>query len=199
MVIPFGNSLGQRLMRPLRQEWARNTSLSIRAAEQSSGLTREDLAEWVEREPRAVPLYMKILWAAGMNGHDATLRAMGAVLGHAAKASQAEDDDALEDAELALHAMADLGPRHFKVLSALGEGSVVITEDGQENFLQFVPPYVAEKMGLRQPVVHQCLINLAGAGLADTISVLGHMAYPITDLGRAVLHASQILIDGDCE
>jgi hypothetical protein len=196
MVIPFGNSLGQMLMRPLRREWARNTSLAIKAAERSSGLSREDLAEWVDTDPRAVPLYMKVLWAAGMNGHDATLRAMGAVLGQAAMASKAQDDESFEDAELALHAMADLGPRHFTVLSALGEGVVVLTEDGQEVFLQFVPTYIAEKTGLRQSVVAQCLVNLAGAGLADTLSVLEHMAYPITDLGRAVLEASQILVDG---
>lgn len=191
MLIPFGNTLGQRMMRPLRQEWARNASVSIKAAVRASGLSREDLADWIDSDPRAVPLYMKVLWAAGMNGHDATLRAMGVVLGQAAKASRMEADDAFEDAELALHAMADLGPRHFKVLSALAEGSVLTTEEGQENYIQFVPPYVAEKTGLRLSVVHQCLVNLAGAGLADTVSVLEHMAYPVTELGRAVLHAAQ--------
>jgi hypothetical protein len=171
MVIPFGNSLVERLMRPLRREWTRNTSLSIRAAERSSGLTREDLVEWIATDPRAVPLYMKVLWTAGMNGHDATLRSMGAVLGQAAQASRSGEDDAFEDAELVLHAMADLRSRHFKVLWALGEGVVLTSEEGQENFIQFVPTFVAEKAGLRQSVVRQCLINLAGAGLADTISV----------------------------
>ena len=32
-------------------------------------------AEWVKDEQRAIPLYSKILWAAGMNGHDEALKA----------------------------------------------------------------------------------------------------------------------------
>lgn len=197
LVIPFGNSLGHGLMRPLREEWLRNTSMALKAACRSSGLSREDLGEWIGRDSRAVPLYMRVLWAAGMNGHDATLRAMGSVLGQAAQASANADEDALEDAELVLHAMADLGPRHFKVLSVLGDSEIVRTTDGQENFIQFVPPYVAEKSGLRVSVVHQCLVNLAGAGLTETISVLENMAYPMTELGRAVLEASRVVAGGE--
>jgi hypothetical protein len=192
-LIPFGGTIGKRLMRPLRAEWGRNLSEALRAAEQVSGLKREDLAEWIESDPRSVPLYLQVLWAAGMNGHDKTLRAMGAVFGHAAKAAARHDEDAFEDAQLALQAMRDLGARHFTVLGVLNDGQVVVDDAGRTNLGQFVPAYVADKTGLRTSVTHQCLVNLAGAGLADTVSAFGSLAYPITQLGRAVVQAARMV------
>jgi hypothetical protein len=191
-IVPFGGAIGKRIARSISEEWQRNRSKALRAAEDASGLSREDFAEWAEREPRAIPLYLKVLWAAGMNGHDQTLKALGAVLGQAAKATQRGDEGAFEDAELALRAMAELGPRHFKVLEVLQRGVVTSAgKDGSGVYTQFTPKYVAQQAKLGEDVAHQCLINLAGAGLATTLSVLGGMAYPITDLGRAVLSAAE--------
>lgn len=113
-LIPMGNILGKPLARSVTAEWRRNTSRALRVAEASSGLSREDFAEWIKADVRGIPLYLKVLWAAGMNGHDQTLRAMGAVFGSAAKATARGDDEAFEEAELALRAMSDLTPRHFK-------------------------------------------------------------------------------------
>jgi hypothetical protein len=171
-------------------EWRRNSSNALRAAEAASGLSREDFAEWIKQDVRAIPIYLKVLWAAGMNGHDQTLRAMGAVLGSAAQATARGDDEAFEEAELALRAMSDLTPRHFRVLHVLDTAEVVTSEGRGLNYVSFMPNMVARAAGMREEVAHQCLINLAGAGLATTASVYDGMAYPITDLGRAVIMAA---------
>jgi hypothetical protein len=76
----------------------------------ASRLSRENFAKWIDRDPRAVPLYLTVLWAAGMNGHVETFRAMGAVLGQAAEASARQHDDTTGRAEMALRAMSDLTP-----------------------------------------------------------------------------------------
>lgn len=190
-----GGALSKWLWRPVREEWERNASKALRAAENASGMTREDLAELVENDPRAMPLYLQILWAAGMNGHDKTLRAMGAVFGHAADASARNDDEGFEDAELALRAMAGLGRRHFRVLSVLGESSVHSTEAGSAVYNEFMPEYVSARSRLREEIAHQCLLNLAAAGLTTSVSVFDGTAYPITELGRAVLLAVRAVSD----
>jgi hypothetical protein len=189
-LIPMGGTLGKRLARSLTSEWRRNTSNALGAAVEASGLSREDFAEWIAEDGRAVPLYLRVLWAAGMNGHDQTLRAMGAVLGSAAHATARGDDDAFEEAELALRAMSDLTPRHFRVLRVLSEGRVVKAEGAEPNYGQFAPDHVASEAGMRSEVAHQCLLNLAGAGLATTLNLINGIAYPITDLGRAVIMAA---------
>jgi hypothetical protein len=194
-LLPGLGPVAGRLGALVRAEWLRNCSKALRAAEIGSGLTREDFAEWVEQEPRAIPLYLKVLWAAGLNGHDKTLKAMGVVLGQAAKATARDDEDRFEDAELALRAMADLTPRHFLVLAELAKSETVVDDNGGEYFGQFAPEYIVEHSGQRTEVVEQCLLNLAAAGLSTSRSVYGGVAYPITDLGRAVVKAVQVPAD----
>ena len=187
--IPGVSTVVRRLAGGIRGEWRRNTSKALRAAEDASGLTREDFAEWLAEEPRAVPLYLKILWAAGTNGHDKTLKGMGAVLGQAAQATRRNDSEGFEDAELALRAMADLTERHFRVLAVLVRG-IVRGEGDNANYSEFAPAHAAEQSGMPIATVHQCLLNLAAAGLAIQESVMGGSAYPVTELGRAVARAA---------
>jgi hypothetical protein len=180
----------------VRAEWARNRSMALRAALNDTGLTREVMDDWMQRDPRAFPFYLQVLWCAAMNGHDKTLRAMAAVLGVAAHASATEEVDAFDDAELALRAMADLTPRHFRVLAALVQGEVAVSPDGgHENYGQFSPRTIAERAGLDEPVTVQCLVNLTGAGLATQASAYGGMVYPVTELGRAVARAAERVAD----
>jgi hypothetical protein len=172
----------------VRDEWRRNSSTALRAAESASGMSREDIAEWIEQEPRAIPLYLTILWAAGMNGHDKTLKAMGAALGAAQQATQREDDDGFERAELALRAMADLTSRHFTVLGLLSTSREVAVGF---THAQFVPEFVAERLGMHVDIAQQCLVNLTAAGLTSLLPGPGDRgAYPLTDLGRAVIEAA---------
>lgn len=196
LVPVVGGAIGSRAVRAVREEWRRNASRALRAAEAASGMTRESLAEFIEREPRAIPLYIQVLWAAGSNGHDETLRAMGAVFGRAASASAEQDDDGLEDAELALRAMSALGPRHFRVLRALSDVPLPPEEDEHGNHGASMSDGVAASTGIREEIVDQVLLNLAGAGLARPLSVWGGVAYPISDLGRAVVRAVQEVADG---
>lgn len=182
----------------IRRELSRLTSRALSAAERSSGLIREDLDEWIEREPRAVPLHMKVLWAAGMNSHDATLRAMGAVLGAAAEASAQEEDEAFERAELALQAMSDFGPLHFRVLSTLSESVVIAAEGGGDKLSQFTPAHVSDRAKMSEPLASQCLLNLANSGLTELTSVFGGNAFPLTDLGRAALRRRNRFRDRSC-
>lgn len=195
LLIPFGGVIGERLAGAIRREITRSMSSALKAAERSSGLSREDLEAWLNQDPRAVPLYLKVLWAAGMNGHDSTMRALGSVLGSAAKASLCGEPDAVEEAELALQALSQMGPKHFRVLAALGESQVTYSQDGSENLRQFTPAYIAERYGWAPHVASMCMINLAAAGLADTQPVLGPLAYVITELGIAVLQAASELPD----
>jgi hypothetical protein len=193
-LVPGAGPLAQRLGGLVRAEWRRNSSTALRAAENASGLSREDFAEWIESEPRAIPLYLKILWAAGTNGHDQTLKAMGAVLGVAAQATHRGDDDGFEDAELALRAMGDLTPRHFRVLGVIAK-SHLLTEVGTQTHAEFTPAYVAHRSGLHEDIAHQCLLNLTAAGLTTTVpgpGPGGRGAYPLTELGHAVVNAAEI-------
>ncbi len=188
---PIGSSVGKRMYRAVAAEWQRNSSTALRAAETAAGLTREQIEEWAEAEPRAIPLFLKVLWAAGMNGHDDTLHAMGTVLGAAARATAAGNDDGFETAELALRAMDDLTPRHFRVLAMAVTGVFSYTEDGGPFLDTVAPDEVSSRLGMRPEVVQQCLVNLLGAGLVRTQPFWAGTAYPVTDLGRAVVQAAE--------
>lgn len=69
-------------------------------------MSREDLAEAIGENPQFVPLATRLLYAAGLNGHDETLRAMGTALGEALL-----NPNRLIDCELILTALADLPRR----------------------------------------------------------------------------------------
>ena len=146
----------------------------------------------MENDPRLVPLYLKVLWAAGMNGHDEVLQAMGCALGSALHAAASDDVTTLEDAELALRAMGDLTPRHFVVLRVLAKQSNAMQPSGNRDLGASTPEAVAKETGFSDDVTHQCLLNLAGAGLAQARSVYGGTAYPITNLGLAVIAAAKL-------
>lgn len=188
-----GGPLGRRLLRPIRQEWKRNTSTALAAAEAASGLNREDLLEFMEKDSRAVPLYLHVLWAAGMNGHDATLRAMGAVLGDAADASRSGDDERLDDLETSLRAMSNLGPRHFRALRHLIANPPRDSASGGKSYANCTPNAVAQALGLSEDSTHQCLFNMVGAGLVTQATGLfgGGTGYEATALGEAVERAVQ--------
>lgn len=191
--MPFGQTIGKGMSRAIVKEWRRNSSMALGVAEHASGLSREQFAEWASTDARAVPLYLKVLWAAGMNGHDKTLRAMGTVLGNAARATAENDEVGFEDCELALRAMAEMTPRHFAVLARIAQGHLHHSEDGTPNYRELIPAHVAAHEGISESAAHQCLLNLAGAGLVVSKPVLEATAYPITTLGMAVVSAAGTL------
>ena len=194
-LVPVGGAVGRRLVRAVATEWRRNRSVALRAAVVSSGLSREDFAEWVSQDSRAVPLFQKILWAAAMNGHDETLRSMGVVLGRAAQAGAAEDEDEFETAELALRAMDEMTPRHFRVLAAVDAAEPIPREDDEDLLTAFTPTNLAAASGTTVRIATQCLINLTGAGLVTTRQLWEDTAYLATDLGVAIVRATELRQD----
>lgn len=183
----------------VRKEWHRLFSRALKAAEAISGRSREDLEEILEQDPTLTPLYMRVLLAAGMNGHDETLRAMGAVLGEAVRASDGGESESVDDADHALMAMSGLMPRHFRALRFLcsnpertATGEVVAKGSSG-----WIAEQVAEAMGLTEERAAWCLSDLAGTGLVGTANggIGATPFYWVTDLGEAVVQASDA-IDG---
>lgn len=188
-----------RLAGAVRTEWERNASSALRAAERSSGRSREDLEELITADPDVLPLYMHVLWAAGMNGHDVTLRAMGTALGSAARARIGGDQDAFDTAEDALRAMREFTPRQFKALRHL-DGYV--SPPARKGDIGVFPKAYAKVSGMSIERSNATLASLAAAGLADAQSNFlgGQPGYKITAIGSAILRASgTIESEGDCQ
>lgn len=181
----------------MRQELRRLVSQALKAARAVSGRSHEDLEEIFEQDPTLTPLYMRVLWAAGMNGHDQTLRAMGAVLGEAVRASDGGESESVADADQALIAMSGLTPRHFRALRFLcsnpkKHSTGRVLEKGSSGW---GAEGVAEAMGLTEERAAWCLSDLARTGLVGTANggVGAVPFYWVTDLGEAVVQASDSL------
>jgi hypothetical protein len=203
--------LGGRLARLVQDEWAKNTSRALREAERISGLSREDLEELLISHPEAVPLLQQVLYAAGTNGHDRTLRAMGAGLGLAAQAAGRRDDHALADIEGSLRAIREFDYRHFAVLDHLAPLQVELDEIGIPDYEPFSTSSVSAATGLSESSAMSCCLALAGAGLlreapakttrlragSDVPDVYDHgggWSYLVTDLGSAIWKAAQHVV-----
>jgi hypothetical protein len=166
--------LAERLADGLAKEWERNRSVAFRAAERASGRSREDLEDDINNVPGVIPLTIRLLWAAGMNGYDATLKGMGATLGHAVR-----DPRRIGEAELILAAMADFGPNHRAVLEAL---------EAKPAGLEWVYEDLPEHVEVPSSIVGLYASALQARGLVRIHAGYGGgVPYNITELGRTVL------------
>lgn len=175
-LMPFGGPLAKRVMAGLRAEWERNRSVALRAALEESGLSREDFVEAMEADTRLFSLTTRLLYAAGMNGHDATLKALGTVLGEAVRAP-----DSFEECEIILTSLADLNPTHVLTLRALAEDPPPNTSWSQAGLV--------EHSGLQPSRVALAIPALVSRGLAALGNAFlgGDLPISVTDLGRRVL------------
>ncbi|WP_100499641.1 hypothetical protein [Geodermatophilus chilensis] len=179
ITLPGVGTASQWMARKIREEWARNRSTALRAAERTSGLSREDLAEQVAADPRLVPLVTRLLYAAGMNGHDNTLRAMGAAFGDAVR-----DREAVDECEIILGALADLTEAHSIVLLTLSEKPL----DPPPDLPHWVPYLLEERSGLPPRTTSLCVAALVARGLVVAPTGFGgEIVYHVTPLGRDVL------------
>lgn len=199
-VVPGIGWIAGPLLRAAREESQRNASTALRAAERASGMSREDLEERIAAEPAMLPLYLHVLWAAGMNGHDETLRAMGTALGDAARAHARNERDAFDTAEDVLRAMREFTPRHWAVLVHVAENSPDQGSPPEDERWQAVTARnIALGLELTEATATAALAALAAAGLTRTAvpTLVGTspLAYPITSLGLAVLHAARAHAD----
>src|SRR5690348_14978407 len=103
LIGPVSAVFAKRMPKKVREEWARNNSEALKAAERMSGLSREELADRISENPRLIPLVIRVLYTAGMTGQGTILRALGTTLGDAVR-----DPRKIDEAELLLIGMANL-------------------------------------------------------------------------------------------
>jgi hypothetical protein len=166
----------ERLSQKMREETARRRSVALRAAESLAGCSREDLADQITADPRLVPLLTRVLFAAGMNGHDETLGLMGASLGLAISTRER-----LDEAELVLDAIERLGELELSVLTAV----VDQRNQGKDAFTALDIQEVAQPTPGR--LARLALSGLLAKGLMEATSGFGALVYELTPTGETVL------------
>lgn len=194
-VMPGTGWLTERLLDRVAREHAQRASEALRVAETASGMSREELADLLDRQPELVPLYLQVLYAAGMNGHEQVLRAMGAAMGLAAAAARSGDRDLFDDIELVLRTMKDFTPRQFQVLQAVATGTGRKGDDGKDDLLPTSARGIGPNLGISAERVEACLIALSGLGMVTVVQTWDGNSYPITPLGQAVLDAADAVAE----
>ncbi|MGZ4606448.1 MAG: hypothetical protein ACXVXV_09935, partial [Blastococcus sp.] len=151
----------------------------LAAAETSSGMRREDLAEAIADDARLIPLVTRLLHAAGENGYDDTLKAMGRAFGEAVR-----DREKVDDAHLVLAALADLGERHARVLRVMGGDPPI-----HGTLRQWTSHDVEAASHLPLRTTALCIASLVARGLVESAAPFpgGGTMFSITHLGRDVL------------
>jgi hypothetical protein len=181
VVGPILGVFGKRLSRSMREEWARNSSKALRAAERISGLSREELADHISVNPRLIPLTTRVLYAAGMTGQDPILRALGAALGEAVR-----DPQKIDESEILLIGMTELRAHHIVILEVMTENPP--TPRNAKSAVQYwVGSALADKSGYSRDVVNMCIAGLVRSGLISQAESTYGVSYEITDLGRTAL------------
>jgi hypothetical protein len=184
-----------RLTASARAELARTRSVAIRAAEDLTGRTREELGEIVASNPHLVPIAVRVLWQAGMTGQDEVLEALGAVFGNAAthpeKADEAEilllGIEAIRRQHIALlRVMA--GPARWKSgdpepYAGLQPSEVTALGEAERWNIEALP----EASGDSEDQAALAATGLANAGFARAPSVYGGTGYQVTEMGRTLL------------
>jgi len=182
-LVPGAGSLAAPVLKFLakesRRELKRLRSRALKAAERTSGLTREELSAQIVNEPRLVPLATRVLFEAGMTGQDEILDALGAALGEAARAPERCDE-----LESVLIGIARIRRAHIKVLRALGPDRPR-AGDGRE--VTWGGANAAEKVAIDEETVRRLLADLAAAGFMTGWSAFDDLGYTVNALGLALL------------
>jgi hypothetical protein len=181
-LVPGSGVVMERMFNAMRREWDRRGSSALRAAELVSGLTREELTERIETRPELVPLVTRLLYEAGMNGHDGLLNAMGAAFGRAVS-----EPEAVDDCEAVMRGLMTLRPEEVQVLRVMRDRLVLAgaRPESGENRSYFTSDLAADA-GFEMPVVETGLVRLTSAGLLSAHHGLfgGGSSYQLTELGR---------------
>ncbi|WP_322921660.1 hypothetical protein [Nocardioides renjunii] len=181
-LIPGSGVVVERMLFAMRSEWDRRGSNALRAAEAVSGLTREELADRIESRRELVPLVTRMLYEAGMNGHEDLLLAMGAAFGRAVI-----EPESVDDCEMVLRGLMTLRPAEAQLIRIMRDRSVLAgakPETGDNR--SFYASDLATEAKLDLTVVESGLVRLSAAGfLAAYHGVFGGgSSYSITELGR---------------
>lgn len=186
--------------------WARRNSPALEAAERASGLSRDDMAEVLERNPDVVPIAARVLFQAGMTNQDEMLGALGAMLG--ALFLTPNDTD---EVELLIISLSDMRRVHLQVLRALEgrprsykslEHARIIQGHRERDELHGAPEddgpsssdgqtwndvALAFDTGLPLTRVQLALAGLQSGGFLSTPTVTGGPGYLLAPAGRTVL------------
>lgn len=186
LILPGFGTTAKWLTGQVSREWGRNRSAALYAAECASGLTREELGAAIAEDPRLVPLVTRLLHAAGMNGHDRTLEAMGAAFGDAVR-----HRDAIDECELILSSLADLTDAHTVVMLKLSEEAPVVEpyDPGRPDAQRaraWRPDLLFQAVPLPERVTVLCIAALVARGLIR-VSDTWAGGYELTELGRVLL------------
>lgn len=162
------------------RDWKRRrVSLSLQAAEDASGLTRDQIAAHIAERGDLIPLVTRILHAAGMGGDDAILDAMGVALGQAIICPKRVPVE-----RAFLNAVQDITAMHVQVLTVIAE-----PVPGGNSNLQWTRPRIAEAIEDSADWLHLALGGVVSAGLAEQRNVMlgAEVGYGITDMGSLLL------------
>jgi hypothetical protein len=180
---PFGKLAAKKV----REEWERNHSKSLRAAERISGMTREDLADNISEDPRLIPLAIRVLYAAGMTGQDVILRALGTALGEAVV-----NREKIDEAEMILIGLAELRKQHITILKIM---SAEPPESTPDNPHYWHSRLLAETSSFTSDLVNVYLSGLARSGFIRQVGNAYGVCHEITQLGRTALEVLNELAD----
>jgi hypothetical protein len=182
---PLLEVFARRTAVAVTQEGHRARSVALKAAERSAGCTREELGEAIAKDPRLVPLLVRLLYAAGMTGQDRTLKIMGTALGDAVR-----EPSRVDEVEMILAAVAGLGEKHFRILEVLAGHPPPPAATGERQ-----EPWGRDNLAQMPSMLEQeatlniGLAGLIGAGLVFEQTGLygGGTALIVTALGETVL------------
>jgi hypothetical protein len=179
--VPGLGTITKVLATGLLREWGRNRSVALRAAEHASRMTREEIGEAITQDPRLVPLATRLLHAAGMNGHDRVLTAMGVVFGAAIR-----QRESLDECELILSSLADLTDIHAELL--LLAGRRVPRPEGASEGLGWSLEDLQRDSGLPERLTALGVSGLTARGLLRMRSdFFGGLFYSSSELGAVLL------------
>ena len=193
-MVPFVGSIVQPLARHLAgkmmEERERNASSVLDLACTRAGMSREDLAALLDREPRLVTLVNRVLYAAGMNGQTSVLLILAGYLGDAF-----DDTSRVDDAHTVLSAISSLGEHHILALAVLSEPGEMDGRGEDVHSDVWDIDHVLGHLAIRPEMVRSAIQGLLAGGFATaTATIPGSDGtfyagdfVQISDLGRALL------------
>jgi hypothetical protein len=186
IVGPIAGVAVRRLAEASITEIARLQSRSLRAAALVAGVSREELWERINNDPRLVPLVVRVLHEAGMTGQDEVLDALGAALGAAVIQPERSDE-----VEVILLGIGRVRRPHIRVLRHLEDDkdAYIVDDNGHRTSTngRWQARGIAHALGLTGDEAARLCTDLAGAGFCRQEAALGGMTFEVTDLGHALL------------
>lgn len=158
-----------------RKERARRVSVALRAAEDLTARSREELTLMASDSPEMLSLTIRVLLAAGNSGNDAVLQMLGQSLGRAFSTESATGEQ-----ELLVSAIEGLTKEQLIVLAAC---------DASPRPMNEVVERCAGK--LSPELVEMATMSLVPRGMFDNpFGRFGGAFYPLSALGVAVRDAA---------